>query len=70
MGTRAVDRFLRPVSYQNFLDADLTAELQAANLLKIAGWRMENRFCLDPSFLLHGQKCWRRLVVEENPELG
>jgi len=36
VGTRAIDRFLRPVSYQNFPDAALPEELQAANPLKIA----------------------------------
>ena len=36
VGTRAIERFLRPVSYQNFPDAALPAELQEANPLKIA----------------------------------
>jgi alpha-ketoglutaric semialdehyde dehydrogenase len=36
VGTRAVERFLRPVSYQNFPDAALPPELQEANPLKIA----------------------------------
>ena len=36
VGTRAVDRFLRPVSYQNFPDAALPEELKEANPLKIA----------------------------------
>ena len=35
VGTRAVDRFLRPVSYQNFPDTALPAELQESNPLKI-----------------------------------
>ncbi len=36
VGTRAIERFLRPVSYQNFPDAALPEELQEANPLKLA----------------------------------
>ena len=36
VGTRAIERFMRPVSYQNFPDAALPAELQEANPLKIS----------------------------------
>jgi NADP-dependent aldehyde dehydrogenase len=36
VGTRAIERFLRPVSYQNFPDALLPAELLDDNPLKIA----------------------------------
>jgi alpha-ketoglutaric semialdehyde dehydrogenase len=36
VGTRALERFLRPVSYQSFPDAALPPELQEANPLKIA----------------------------------
>ncbi len=36
VGSRAIERFLRPVSYQNFPDAALPAELQEANPLKVA----------------------------------
>lgn len=35
VGTRAIERFLRPVSYQNFPDAALPAELQESNPLNI-----------------------------------
>lgn len=35
VGTRAIERFLRPVSFQNYPDALLPAELQEANPLKI-----------------------------------
>jgi NADP-dependent aldehyde dehydrogenase len=35
VGTRAIERFLRPVSYQNFPDAALPPDLQEANPLKI-----------------------------------
>lgn len=35
VGTRAVERFLRPVSYQNFPDAALSEELREANPLRI-----------------------------------
>jgi 2,5-dioxopentanoate dehydrogenase len=35
VGTRALERFLRPVSYQNFPDAALPPELQEANPLKL-----------------------------------
>jgi alpha-ketoglutaric semialdehyde dehydrogenase len=35
VGTRALDRFLRPVSYQNFPDAALPPELQEANPLQL-----------------------------------
>ena len=35
VGTRAIERFLRPISYQNFPDATLPPELQEANPLKI-----------------------------------
>jgi alpha-ketoglutaric semialdehyde dehydrogenase len=35
VGTRAAERFLRPVSYQNFPDAALPMELQEGNPLKI-----------------------------------
>ena len=35
VGTRAIERFLRPVSYQNFPDAALPPELQEANPLGI-----------------------------------
>ncbi len=35
VGTRAVERFVRPVSYQNFPDAALPSELQEANPLQI-----------------------------------
>lgn len=35
VGTRAVERFLRPVSYQNFPDAALPDELRESNPLKI-----------------------------------
>lgn len=35
VGTRAPERFLRPVSYQNFPDAALPPELQESNPLKI-----------------------------------
>ncbi len=35
VGTRAAERFLRPVSFQNFPDAALPAELQESNPLKI-----------------------------------
>ena len=35
VGTRAIERFLRPVSYQNFPDAALPEELQEANPLGI-----------------------------------
>ncbi|MGH7951761.1 MAG: aldehyde dehydrogenase (NADP(+)) [Limisphaerales bacterium] len=38
VGTRAMERFLRPVSYQNFPDAALPDELKEANLLGI--WRL------------------------------
>jgi alpha-ketoglutaric semialdehyde dehydrogenase len=40
VGTRAIERFLRPVSYQDFPDAALPQELQEGNPLKIA--RLEN----------------------------
>ena len=36
VGTRAIERFLRPVSFQNFPDAALPEELQEANPLKLA----------------------------------
>jgi NADP-dependent aldehyde dehydrogenase len=36
VGTRAAERFLRPVSFQNFPDAALPPELQESNPLKIA----------------------------------
>lgn len=36
VGTRAIERFLRPVSYQNFPEALLPLELQSSNPLKIA----------------------------------
>jgi NADP-dependent aldehyde dehydrogenase len=36
VGTRAIERFLRPVSFQNFPDAALPAELQESNPLKLA----------------------------------
>ncbi len=35
VGTQAITRFLRPVSYQNFPDAALPAELQEGNPLGI-----------------------------------
>src|SRR5581483_4181327 len=35
VGTRAAERFLRPITYQNFPDAALPQELQEANPLKI-----------------------------------
>jgi NADP-dependent aldehyde dehydrogenase len=35
VGTRAIERFLRPVSFQNFPDAVLPVELQEANPLNI-----------------------------------
>lgn len=35
VGTRAIERFLRPVSYQNFPDAALPPELQEANPLRL-----------------------------------
>ncbi|MEY4388195.1 MAG: hypothetical protein RLY20_3478 [Verrucomicrobiota bacterium] len=35
VGTRAIERFLRPVSYQNFPDAALPLELQEANPLRL-----------------------------------
>jgi len=35
VGTRAIERFLRPVSYQNFPQASLPAELQDGNPLKL-----------------------------------
>lgn len=35
VGTRAIERFLRPVSYQSFPDAALPAELQESNPLNI-----------------------------------
>ena len=35
VGTRAAERFLRPVSFQNFPDAALPEELQEGNPLKI-----------------------------------
>jgi alpha-ketoglutaric semialdehyde dehydrogenase len=35
VGTRAADRFLRPVSFQNFPDAALPPELQESNPLKL-----------------------------------
>jgi alpha-ketoglutaric semialdehyde dehydrogenase len=38
VGTRAIERFLRPVSYQNFPDAALPDELKEANPLGI--WRL------------------------------
>jgi len=38
VGTRAIERFLRPVSYQNFPEAALPAELQEANPLRL--WRL------------------------------
>jgi NADP-dependent aldehyde dehydrogenase len=38
VGTRAIERFLRPVSYQNFPDAALPDELKEANPLRI--WRL------------------------------
>jgi len=34
VGTRAIERFLRPVSFQNFPDEALPSELQEANPLK------------------------------------
>lgn len=36
VGTRAIERFLRPVSYQNFPDAALPPALQEANPLRLA----------------------------------
>jgi len=36
VGTRAIERFLRPVSFQSFPDAALPEELQEANPLKIS----------------------------------
>lgn len=36
VGTRALERFLRPVTYQNFPDAALPPELQEANPLRLA----------------------------------
>lgn len=38
VGTAAIDRFVRPVCYQNFPDAALPAELKNKNVLKI--WRL------------------------------
>jgi alpha-ketoglutaric semialdehyde dehydrogenase len=38
VGTRAIERFLRPVSYQNFPETALPAELQEANPLQF--WRL------------------------------
>jgi alpha-ketoglutaric semialdehyde dehydrogenase len=38
VGTRALERFLRPVCYQNFPDAALPLELQEANPLKLDRW--------------------------------
>jgi alpha-ketoglutaric semialdehyde dehydrogenase len=35
VGTRAVERFLRPVSYQNFPDAALPDELKDSNPLGV-----------------------------------
>lgn len=36
VGTRAIERFLRPMTYQNFPDANLPEELQEANPLGIS----------------------------------
>jgi NADP-dependent aldehyde dehydrogenase len=35
VGTRAIERFLRPVSFQNFPDSELPDELKESNPLKI-----------------------------------
>jgi alpha-ketoglutaric semialdehyde dehydrogenase len=40
VGTRAIERFLRPVSFQNFPEAALPDELKETNPLGI--WRLVN----------------------------